>query len=124
MLGECCVSCGQAQRGCGRQYPEECWHGLPTFKMPVYKFCLFSQPFPWDGTQGFICRNKSLWQLMWPSGVGGNNHLRQHSLEDCCNQQQQPEGRQLLKVAGEWPVDSITTPSALLLLLLLLLYYE
>lgn len=86
MLGECCVQRGQVQRGWGRQYPEECWHGLPAFKMPVYRLCLFSQWLPRDGSHIFICRNKSLWQLMWPYGVGGNNRHRWHSSEDHHNQ--------------------------------------
>lgn len=103
-------SVAKCREDVGGSTPGECWHRLPTFKMPVYRLCLFSQRFPWDGSHIFICRNKSLWQLMWPSGVGGNNHRRRRSLEDHHNQSSGKREGNSLKVADEWRGDSIAPP--------------
>lgn len=83
-------------RECGRQHPENHWHHLCTVKIRVYGLCLFSPRFPHCGAYIFICGNKSQWQLMWPSGVGSNNHCGQCSLENNHNNKQQ-KGRQLFE---------------------------
>lgn len=84
------------QRGSGRRSPESFWHRLSTFKIQIYRLCLFSLQFPCCGAYIFICGNKSQGQLMWPSGVGGDNHCGQCSLENNHNNKQR-RGRELFE---------------------------